>query len=407
MLNGIALSSLGVLLKLASGLMVNKIVALNLGVVDFVYWGNILSLMALYSTFANGGIAQGMIAKLAASSEHACTDWLCAGFLYTLVFPIIIVLLHAALRESGMISGAAYLGLLPVYLLAVATAVSLHVQSVVLATGKSRLNALLLILGGLISLAAFFVLVRRGSLVSAISAQVLAAVALCFTWLAVARLNGIKWLALHASGNVRTALRALGPYVGIAIAPALVGTISIILIRQLIVVDQGLVAGGLWQGLFRLSDAVIAIAQAGVGFVMMPALFRAEKPRALLLLYMPKYLLALVGAAAFGWLVLYFYSRQIVVLLYTDAFEPLADLLWIQFSGDVFKMAAMPLVMYFIYRRKLVCSWGLELAFASSFVALVWLLAFRFSVAGAATAYCLANIVLLAVAVLMLMWERQ
>lgn len=408
MLLSLVLSALGVLLKLISGLAVNKIVALNIGVEGFGYWGNILSLMALYSAFANGGIAQGMIARLAApdQSDAERSSWLRAGLLYVLVFPVLIVLIHAVLRQTGLVSGATYLGLLPVYLLALAFAMSLHVQSAALAAGKARLNALILILGGLMSLTTFWVLIRQDSLSSAIRAQVTAAVCLCLVWLFAARLSGVRYLAVRVAGDTRAAVRALAPYVGIAIAPALVGTASVILIRQLIIADQGVAAGGLWQGLFRISDAVMAMAQAAVGFVMMPAVFRAERPRDALLAYLPKYLLALAGAAVLGGVVLHFFSAQIVVLLYSDAFSPLAGLLWVQFVGDVFKIAAMPLVMYFIYRRSLACSWGLEVVFASSFVLFVWLLVSPYAVAGAATAYVMANAVLLAAASLMFMKER-
>jgi len=322
-------------------------------------------------------------------------NWLRAGMLYVVVFPILIALLHLVIRLTGYVSGAQYLGVLPVYLYAFTYAISLHIQSVSLSKGHARLNALVLLLGGLLSLTSFLLLIKRGSLLSAISAQVVAGVALCLAWLIVARTKHIKFLAEKKIGELMSAVRQLSPYVGIAVAPALVGTASVILIRQIIIADLGSAAGGLWQGLFRISDAVMAMAQAAVGFVLMPAIFRSSQPKEMLRKFMGRYLLIVAAGSLLGWLLLYFFSPQIVEILYSEQFASLSDILWIQFFGDVLKIAAMPLVMYFIYRRSLFCSWGLELLFASSFVVFVWISVGVYAVKGAAIGYVMANAVLL------------
>ncbi|SAI51785.1 O-antigen translocase [Bordetella ansorpii] len=408
MLLSIFLSASGVMLKLISGLAVNKIIALNIGVVGFGYWGNILSLTMLYSAFANGGISQGLISRLADPNQDDArrAAWLRAGLVYVVVFPVLIAMAHGVINGTELVEGSAYLGSVSVYLFALAYAISLHIQSTALAAGHSRLNAVILMLGGLISLGMMALLIRKDSLSSVVMALVASAGLLCLCWIIGARWRGIRYI-VSAQPGLKASVRSLAPYVGIAIAPAVIGTSSIILVRHIMLSDAGASASGLWQGLFRISDAVMAVAQAGVGFVMMPAIFRTDAPRSALLGQMRRYLLAVSGAAVAGLLVIQYFGHQVVLLLYSPEFTPLADVLWIQFLGDILKIAAMPLVIYFIYTRRLGVSWLLELLFSSSFVLLTWLLAARHDVAGAAVGYLVANAVLLGSAWLLFLWKQQ
>jgi PST family polysaccharide transporter len=404
------ISGLGVLLKLLCGLAANKILSTQLGPASFGAWGNVMSLATLYTTFSNGGIAQGLVARLSApeQSEQGRDSWLSGGLLFALGVPILIGLWHACFRQSGLVGGATYLGPFAAMCLAWFAGIALHIQATILAQGRSRLNAFVVALSGVMTLLSYWVFVRPGSILSAVHALIAGFGVVLAIWLVVATATGTRWHAgLRAWRDGLPAVKALAPYVAIALAPALVGTAAVIAVRETISMQLGAEAAGLWQGLFRISDAVMAMAQAVVGFVLLPEVFRSNAPRRTLKTLLPRYALLVTAGLAIGLAVLSRGADQIVRLLYSEAFASISPLLWIELLGDALKALAMPFVAFFIYQRNLRFSWTLEITFSASFVLATYLLTGMMGLAGAAVAYALSNLILLMVAFMMFLGARD
>lgn len=404
------ISGLGVLLKLICGLAANKILSTQLGPAAFGAWGNVFSLATLYTTFSNGGISQGLIARLSAPGQtgRERAGWLWGGMLFVMGMPVLIAVWHAGFRELDVVSGAAWMTPLAALVLAALAGLALHIQATLLSQGRSRLNAMVVALSGLLALASYWVFVEAGSVRSAVHALVAGFGATLVVWLVVAAATGTRWLGgLRPSPEALAAARALAPYVAIALAPAVVGTAAVIAVRETIALRLGPDAAGLWQGMFRISDAVMAMAQAVVGFVLLPEVFRSESPHRTLRGRLPGYALLVAAGAAFGLILLAFGAEQVVRLLYSEQFAPIAPLLWIELLGDAVKCLAMPFVAFFIYQRNLRYSWALELVFSASFVLATYILTGMAGLAGAAMAYAIANLVLLVIAFVLFLGARD
>lgn len=403
------ISGLGVFLKLICGLAANKILSTQLGAAAFGTWGNVFSLATLYTTFSNGGISQGLIARLSTpgQTDRARATWLWGGMLFVLGMPVLIAIWHAGFRDLDIVSGAAWLTPLAALVLAVVAGLSLHIQAVLLSQGRSRLNAMVVALSGLLALASYWTLVQIGSVQSAVHALLAGFGATLVIWLLVAAATGTRWLGgLRPSREALAAARSLAPYVAIALAPAVVGTAAVIAVREIIALQLGMDAAGLWQGMFRISDAVMAMAQAVVGFVLLPEVFRSESPHRTLRGRLRGYVMLVAAGAALGLLILAFGADRIVRLLYSEQFASIAPLLWIELLGDAIKCLAMPFVAFFIYQRNLLYSWILELMFSICFVLATYVLTGIAGLAGAPIAYVLANLSLLLTAFAMF-WRTR
>ncbi len=404
------ISGLGVLLKLLCGLAANKILSTQLGPVAFGAWGNVFSLATLYTTFSNGGIAQGLVARLSVPSQDARArdQWLTGGMLFALGVPVIIAIWHAGFRQLEVVGGALALGPFAALTLGLLAGLALQIQSSVLAQGRSRLNAMVLALSGIAALLSYWLFVTPGSVQSAVHALIAGFAATLVIWVAVAAFTRTRWHAGARSlpEGVKAA-RALAPYVVIALAPAVVGTAAVIAVRQLVATQVSPEAAGLWQGMFRISDAVVAMAQAVVSFVLLPEVFRSGTPHQALKARLPAYGLLVAVGFVIGAAILWRGADLVVRLLYSDAYGGIAPLLWIELLGDAFKALAMPLVAFFIYQRNLRFSWALELTFSACFVLATYILTGMAGLAGAAVAYAVANLVLLTVAFVLFLGARD
>ncbi|QOT75654.1 hypothetical protein [Cupriavidus basilensis] len=395
-------SGVGVLVKLLSGLATNKILSVQLGPAAFGIWGNIFSISSLYSTFSNGGIGQGLVAKLSAEGPEAGQSrdrWLTGGLIYAIGLPFLICGFHAVFRDLGIVNGAQLLSPAAALMIALCAGLTLHVQAVALSLGNTGANALVVGLSGPAALLAYWLIVRPGSPESAILALMTGGAMTLGMWLLAARLAGMRW---HAGVQMPkanwTAVRTLAPYVAIALAPALVGTSAVIAVRATISAQLGPEAAGLWQGLFRISDAVMAMTQAVVAYVLLPEVFRSSSPREALKGRLPGYAIMVAVGLVVGMLIVLLASDVIVKLLYSEQFMAISKLMWIELAGDALKALAMPLIAFFIYERKLRFSWALELVFSISFVLGTHFLIGATGLAGAAIAYVVANLILLVVA---------
>jgi len=404
------ISGLGVLLKLLCGLAANKILSTQLGPAAFGTWGNVLSLATLYTTFSNGGITQGLVARLSTpgQSEPARRQWLSGGMLFALGVPLLIAVWHTGFRQLDIVSGATALHPLAALGLGILAGLALQIQASVLSQGRSRLNAIVLAASGIAALASYWIFVTPGSVQSAVHALIAGFAATLCIWLVVATATGARWHAGTAlwSDGARAA-RELAPYVAIALAPAVVGTAAVIAVRQIVATQVSPEAAGLWQGMFRISDAVIAMAQAVVSFVLLPEVFRSGTPHRTLKARLPAYGVLVALGFAIGAAILWQAADTVVRILYSSAFDAIAPLLWVELLGDAFKALAMPFVAYFIYQRSLRLSWALELTFSAGFVLTTYFLTGLAGLAGAAIAYALANLLLLIVAFLLFLGARD
>lgn len=404
------ISGLGVLLKLLCGLAANKILATQLGPAAFGAWGNVFSLATLYTTFANGGISQGLVAQLSAPSQdaRARAGWLTGGMLFALGVPVIIAIWHAGFRQLGIVSGAMALDPFAALILGLLAGLALQVQATVLAQGRSRLNAIVMALSGVTALLSYWFFVTPGSVQSAIHALIAGFAATLVIWIAAAGASHTRWRASAASmGEGLKAARSLAPYVAIALAPAVVGTAAVIAVRQVVSTQVSPEAAGLWQGMFRISDAVIAMAQAVVSFVLLPEVFRSGTPHCTLKSRMPAFGALVAAGLAIGLAILWRGGDLVVRILYSAEYAGISSLLWIEMVGDAFKALAMPLVAFFIYQRNLRISWALELTFSACFVVATCILTGMTGLAGAAVAYAVANLVLLIAASVLFLGARD
>jgi O-antigen/teichoic acid export membrane protein len=279
---------------------------------------------------------------------------------------------------------------------------ALQIQATVLAQGRSRLNAVVVALSGVVSLFSYWLFVEPGSVQSAVHALLAGFAGTLVLWIVVAAATGTQWYAgRSALHEGLIAAKALTPYVVIALAPAVVGTAAVIAVREIVSSHVGAQAAGLWQGLFRVSDAVMAMVQAVVSFVLLPEVFRSGNPHRALKARLAGYGMLVAAGFAIGVVILWHGSDLIVRILYSKQYAAISPLLWIELLGDTLKALAMPFIAFFIYQKNLRFSWALELIFSITFVVATYRLTSTAGLTGAAIGYAIANSILLMAAIAM------
>lgn len=387
-------------IKLAAALTVNKILATQLGPSTFGLWGNIFTVATFYMAFGNGGINSGLTAKFSGErGRQMGRPWLVAGLILSVLFSLCLMLVHKFVLQ-GRVIGLSSLPSHTVFLICLSAAIGGVLQSLALGRGQTSRNAIVLVVASLVSVSAYAILVRPNDLNSAVSVLSITALAPLLLWLASGQLSRkLVKVELGTIANLWPAVQGLLPYVFISLAPAVLGTASILLIRTAISEQLGLPALGHWQSVFRISDAIVAMTQAAVGFVVMPAVFRASDPAAEFRIVYVRYVWVTLAFGVVYVAAALALGTTIIAVLYSPEYAPAARFLWIQAAGDLVKALSAPIILYSIYRANVRFSWAAEFVFSFSFVALSWVLLSAYGNLGSYLAYFLASGVLLSICI--------
>ena len=121
--------------------------------------------------------------------------------------------------------------------------------------------------------------------------------------------------------------------------------LALILVRDTLATGLGLEAAGFWQAAWRLSEAYLALIVSSVTLVFMPSLGeRSGQPQAQRRQIL-RMLVAATAAVAAAAAVVCLLREDIVRVVLSGRFEPVAALMPVQLAGDVLKIAGWILCM--------------------------------------------------------------
>jgi PST family polysaccharide transporter len=331
--------------RLGAALALNKLLAVYVGPSGFGIIGQFQSITAMVGAAAGGIFGPG-VTKLTA--EHGALPqaqiavWrtaLTLGLVGAGAASLLVLVLGPALAE-GVLGDAELRGVLP--WLAASSAL-LAVNTVLLAAlaGLKQVYAFVTvtILGSLASVGAAALLVLRfglfGGLIALPIGQALCGVV---TALVFRRVWRSRWRELVGRIDPRAA-RALAAFGLMAATTAVAVPVSQIVIRDGLTRIAGAELAGLWQAMWKLSEAHLLLLTTTLSLYFLPRLAEIrdgdELRREIAKGY--RFVLPLVVATAGG---IFLLREPLTVALFSPAFLPLAQALGWQMLGDVLKIGS-------------------------------------------------------------------
>lgn len=340
-----SLNAIAVIVRIGTGLILNKILAIFVGPSGYAVIGQFQNFVNIGTTFSTGGISAGVTKYTAEHADDKKTQiifWRTAVMFGTMCAAIIgcaVILFRAPLatyflKDSQYSDVVAWFGVLVMFL--VWNGLLLAILN---GLKQLRIYIAVNIGGALIGLVLTVVLVYiwgiKGCLIAIVFSQ---AVVFLVT---VAACHRLAWFSLSNFFGAydKTAGRKLASFAVMALVSAVAVPGSQILIRDHLGAQFGWQVAGYWQAMTRISDLYLLVITTTLSYYYLPRLAEiktaAELRREVWSAY--KVLLPLAMLLA---LPIYVMRGFITKLLFSEAFSPMQALFFWQLIGDVLKIGS-------------------------------------------------------------------
>ncbi|MDM1328408.1 O-antigen translocase [Myroides odoratimimus] len=387
-------SGLITLVKMASGFISTKVVAMLVGaggVATIGAFGNFLNIVL---AFANGAIQTGVVKYTALYKE----DKELSRRLFSTSFRIsvlcssvvgILLLLLAHWISIWIFSTAEYdiivrvLGVTIVFY-----ALNSLLISVLNGKGLIKIFSVVNMIGSLLGLGLTCALVYFYHVQGALLALILSQTIIFFVSLGIVYKKKLLVYEISWKGYDKDIAKKLSSYSLMAIVTAMTVPVSQILVRNMVTDRLGIESAGIWQGMIRISDAYLMIINTALATYYLPKLSSLQtKEEIKKELYNGfKIIMPLVITSC---VVIYLLRFFVIRLLYTSSFYIMEELFIWQLLGDVFKVSAF-LFAYLMLARSMTKLYIItEIVFSSLYVVLSYICIIKFSIIGATVSFML------------------
>lgn len=340
-----SLTSLATLVRMLTGLVSVKVVALLVGPSGMALIGQLTNVVGISQTVATGGIGAGVTALVSANKGDALRlrGYLSAALRITLVCTLLLAVVLIAGADwlaRELLADGGYAWVLRVFGV---TLVLYSLNSLMLSiiNGFKEFNRFVRIsiwnsvVGALFTVAMVFLWGVSGALLATVTFQSV----VFFITLWMGRKAG--WLT---ADNFRAAWsRAAGKgylkYVLMAVVSVCCTQGTQLLLRGYVIVDISPTAAGVWEGINKLSGVWMSVITTSLSVWYLPRFAELDGASAIRREVAGGYRL-FVPVFAVGFLLVYMLRRPIVCLLFSPEFLPMQELFGWQLGGDMVKVCA-------------------------------------------------------------------
>lgn len=350
-------SSLITIIRILSGFVISKLVALYVGPAGVALLGQFTNFSTIVFSLSNGSIGTGVVKYTAEyQDDYVQTKKLFSTSfrisLYCSVFIGLLVVLFCQSLSKIVLFSDSYYSIFIVFGIAIVF-FSLNTLFSSILNGKSEIknysniNIVTTIINVIISV----VLVKYFKLYGALFS-------VCFlhffTFLySIVVLRKQEWFTktYFAESIDKKTLLKLGGFSLIAITGAISVPLSQMFVRDLIVSQLGIESAGYWQGMMRVSDGYLMIILTSLSLYYLPKLssLKTELELAKEIIFAFKVYIPITLIGCIG---IYFFRFFIIDVLYTKEFYSMEDLFFYQLLGDVMKVASCILGYLLIAKAK-------------------------------------------------------
>ena len=389
LLNGIA-----VVVKVASALVLNKILAVYVGPAGYAVIGQFQNAVSIVVNLAGGVVATGVTKATAQhfddeAKQHAIWQTATRFSLGASVIAAIVLLLMGNSLAQWLLHRADMSSVF-VWLALILPAMAANNLLLAIVNGKKEVGIYVManIIGSLISMLVVGLLAFNFGLYGTLVAFTInPAIALLATAAIVARRDWFKAKFLWGRMN-RPALRELSGFGLMGLTSALTVPISYMLIRDHLATNLGLTAAGYWQASWKISEIYLMLVTTTLSVYYLPRLaeIRTAPELKTEIIKVYRFVMPIVVAGA---VVIFLLRDFIIRTLFTPEFLPMRELFPWQLAGDVIKIGSWILAYIMLGRAMVKVFVVTEIAFSILFVLLTWLLVGVFGLLGVSMAYAI------------------
>lgn len=340
LLNGIA-----VVVKMGTGLVLNKVIAVYVGPTGYAIIGQLQNLISIVSTFAAGAVNTGVIkytAEFSAEPIKLRSLWQTAGTI-TISGSLLVGLVLASFRNDlavwllGDARHSPALGWLAVCLIFI----SLNALLLAILAGQKDVRRYIVasIAGSFVGLGLSTFLAWRFGLTGVLVALSATQAISCFATLIICRnLYWCRMEYLWGAVDVKVA-RKLSRFIFMALTTAAAVPVTQIFVRTFIGDTFGVTYAGYWDAINKISIIYLTLVTTTLSLYYLPRISEIKKPCELRqeIWYCFKIIFPLTVAAS---TFLYVVRVPLVGFLFSDEFQPMAGLMGWQVIGDVLKISS-------------------------------------------------------------------
>jgi O-antigen/teichoic acid export membrane protein len=392
-------SGLLTLLRMASGFVIAKVVAIYTGPSGIAMLGQVQSLVSALSGITAAPAGTGVVrytAEYQAAGLDGCAPWWKAALKWIAVLLAVVIpvaCIFAKPIAHWIFGDVNYFWLVVITALALPlSAANTLVASVINGQHQYRRFIGLGMVSVTIATIVMVVLVMAADLKGAMIAAVL------FSSISglVMLVGSVQqpWFRLRYwwGATDSSHLKGIGGYVAMAVTTALTVPVSLLMVRNILITQVGWEQAGHWQAVWKISEVYLGVVTMALSTYFLPKLASLEGTGAILKeirttakIVMPIVLLLAVTV--------YLLRDVAISLIFTEAFRPARELFAIQLVGDVAKIMSWLYAYPMLSRGATKWFMGSEIAFSIIFVLLAYVFVAKYGVHGAnfayAASYCL------------------
>lgn len=388
-----AMTGLLTLLRMGMGFVIAKVVAVYTGPTGMAMLGQVQSMVTSLNGIINSPVGNGIVRYTAEKQSEgfdACLPWWRASLHWVLVISSIVIPIGYFLSNEIAAwlfkdEELSWVVLATVCVLPLA-AIGTLCNSVINGQQQYRRYVILGMISATISGGVMLAMIVMANISGALLAAAVQSGLVGLVML-IANLRQ-PWLRLHYwwGTTERSARRAIGGYVLMALTTALTVPVSQILVRTILIDNVGWDVAGYWQAVWKISEVYLGVITMALGTYYLPRLSSIKNTDEMIneINHTAVIVIPIVAILA---LVVYLFRDVAIWLLFTAEFKPARDLFAIQLFGDVIKIASWLYAYPMISRgatRYFILS---EIIFSFVFVCLGYVLIAHYGVLGAIYSY--------------------
>ena len=389
-------SAIETAIKLASGFVVLKFIALETGPEGVAFFGQFQNFMAALVILVSGCFTTGLVRYSAQeyqqNNNQIATKYLGNALGLGLILSIVLGLLIAFNAEwlaEATLKNASYRYVFYVVALCIIP-IMLYQVFIALFNGWSELYKLIICksIASLLLLCSAITLVNSYGLAGGLLALVIMQAAAAFIGLfLISRIKNFQWQWLIPKCDFAI-YKQFVPYALMSLVTLISTPLILILIREYAAAHIGWSETGLWEASWKICELYLLVITTALTTYYVPKLSQAHD--ALAEKYLVKQVLLFgVSAAILLALGIFLFRDWIVYLLFSNHFAGVAGIIVFQLIGSIVKVATWVFTYHMLVKQKTILFLSAELIFGFSFYYLSCYALDHFGLIGLSYAYFL------------------
>ncbi|HIF9275865.1 TPA: O-antigen translocase [Photobacterium damselae] len=381
------------LLRMCTGFLIAKIIAIYTGPTGMAMLGQIQSVVSILNGIVNAPVGSGVVRYTSENINKGfscCSPWWKASLQWAIGFLALIVPIGCLLSKEIsflIFDNSEYYWLIIISCLSLPLSVcNTLVSSVINGQQKYKRYVILGMISTLISTIIMIFLIcslnLKGALIAAaintsISGLIMIITSLWQPWFKLK-----YWWGKTELENKKK----IGGYVLMVMTTALSVPVSLIIVRNILISHVGWDLTGQWQAVWKISEVYISVITMSLSTYYLPRLSTLKKYDEIKseVIKTMRVIIPIIVFLAFG---VYILRDFVITLLFTDDFMEARSLFAIQLCGDVVKIAAWLFSYTMLSRGAIKWYISSEIIFSLSFVFFSYVFISMYGVQGVTIAY--------------------